>query len=672
MVFDDLSLKETYDSDEDNILDDFYIPALSSSVKYDRLAGYFSSSTLAASAKGMAQFIRNNGKMRLVTCVQISEQDHAAIINGMTNPEVVITKSILKELDLATQLEQDHVAALAWMVAQGNLEIKIAIPQKDGKFITEELDKNSIYHQKIGILYDEKNNKLSFSGSINETGKAWTGNIEEFKVFCSWRPGQDAYGSSDARKFEKFWYDNARHTKVFDLPTAVKEHLFAISPKTIEDVLTKIRGDAIQTPSLRDYQNSAIDRWFESGKHGIFEMATGTGKTWTSIACVKQLQENGILTVIACPYKHLVTQWKQELSKWGIESETAYGNSNLWQTELGNRILHLNNGVLKDLTIITTHNTFSNQKFIDMIKQCKTKSMVIADEVHKIGAEKNSEGLLDSYNYRLGLSATPERYFDDEGTKKIFKFFGNVVFKFGLEEAIKHGYLTPYKLFPHIVYMTDDETDNYHRYSKSIAIEYSKKLPDYEKIKGLKINRSKIVKSAKNKIEEFKVIINDNKFDHCLVYCIDTRQLQDAVDILHKTGHTFHRFTNEEEPDTREKLLDGFANGEKDMLLAIKCLDEGVDVPSTKTAVILASSHNPIEFIQRRGRILRTYEGKEYAIIHDLIVLPPSLPDDDLPKESEIKIIQEEFARLEEFASASANPEYSQQIIKTFIDKYNL
>ena len=676
MTFIDLNLNATYDSDEDDILKEFYIPVLSNARRYDRLAGYFSSASLATSAKGMAQFIRNGGTMRLVTSMQISKDDHQAIITGITKPDEVISRMLKDELDVVDSMQKNHVDALAWMIAAKKLEIKIAVPLEAGtdSFYTGSIAKNSIYHQKIGVLYDDRNNVISFSGSVNETSKAWNENIEEFKVFRSWVPGQDIYGASDAKKFEKFWYGNSNNTKIFDLPTAIRDHLIQNAPETESEAINKIGG--LQNFHMRDYQTEAMNRWFENNKRGIFEMATGSGKTHVAISCIKKLLNSPDagrnLVVVACPFIHLVTQWVNQLDAWGISTNEAYGSSDSWQKDLNNRVLHLNSGILPSLVIVTTHNTFSSKKFIDMIKICRVNSFIVADEVHKIGAEKNSDGMLDIYNHRLGLSATPERYFDEEGTKNILDFFGGVVYKFGLDEAIKRGYLTRYRLFPHVVYMTDDETHNYHHYSRLIAIESNKKIPDQNLILKLTIKRSDIIKTARNKIDEFqKILTKVEKLDHCLVYC-SGEQLEDAASILHDMGIIFHRFTFRENNKERKKLLDEFDKGDKNVLLAIKCLDEGVDVPSTKTAIILASSRNPIEFIQRRGRILRPHAGKEYAIIHDLIVLPSSLPMDEIHTDSEKTIIKNELKRLVEFAKSSENSQYSIDLMQTFMNRYNL
>lgn len=671
MTLRDVDLRSTYDSDEDNILDDFYIPALANAVRYDRLAGYYSSSSLAASAIGMSAFIRNGGIMRLVTSVQITESDQQAIKEGLYTPEEVIARELESELDSADQMQRNHVSALAWMIANKKLEIKIAVPTTLGRN-----EHNSIYHQKVGILYDDQKNVVTFSGSVNETGRAWHENIEELKVFCSWKPGQDEYGSKDQRRFEKFWYGRSNNTRIYDLPDAIHMKLIQNAPNTMEKAILGLGGEH-KTLNLRDYQKDAVKNWYDRNGRGVFEMATGTGKTITAIACIRSMyDELGIrqsLTIIACPYKHLVNQWVRQLKKAGIDARTAYKSSTSWQSELGNMMLELNDGVINRLVIVTTHATFAGDKFMDMVKTCRADTLLIVDEVHKIGSKHHSVGLLDLYKYRLGLSATPERYFDDDGTKTILDYFGGIVYEYGLDDALAEGYLTRYEFFPHVVHMTPTESKEYGKYSIIIAREKSKEHPDHELLKKVMNKRAKIVKSASNKMIKLPDILEEiGDMDHCLIYCVDRNQLQEAASILHKKAIIFHRFTETEETDERDRLISEFDSGIKDVLLAIKCLDEGVDIPSTKSAVILASSGNPIEFIQRRGRILRTYNGKDRAYIHDIIVLPMPLPSCDLYLESEKNMIRKELDRIEEFAGSSDNPEHSMEIIQTYKTEYGL
>ena len=676
MALTEMVLKETYDSDEDDILHDFYIPVLSQSVRYDRLAGYFSSTALAISARGMAQFLRNGGKMRLVTSVQITTEDQKAIKEGLDTPENIISRTMEEDLDIVDRLKKDHVAALAWMLAKETLEIKIVVPlSTDGLFHTDELDYNSIYHQKIGILHDKNSNIVTFSGSVNETGKAWYDNVEEFKVFCSWKDGQDKYGSEDVKRFEKFWYGQSSCARVFDLPTAVRERLIRYTPVTEDDAVARLNGEE-SIPILRNYQSEAIEKWNSCGRRGILEMATGTGKTRTAIACIRQMldapNKAPILVIITCPYVHLVRQWVKELKNYGIKSREVHSEASSSQTYMLNSMRKLNDKIMNSATIVTTHDTFSSKRFIECVKKCKVKTLVVADEVHRLGTKNLSKGLIDTYENRLGLSATPRRYFDDIGTDKIFDYFNGVVYEFGLDEAIEGGYLSQYDLFPHAAYLSRDEMGAYGGYSQRIAIEYAKEKPDHELLKNLTLRRARIVRDAHSKLDKFEEILTrEGELDHCLVYCSD-QQINHVESMLHNRGVTYHRFTYEEDQDMREKLLDDFARGDISVLVAMKCLDMGVDIPSTKTAIILASSRNPAEFVQRRGRILRPDNKKACAAIHDILALPSSIPTDKIYAESEKRVITNEISRLQEFARSSNNPEYSDRLMHKLSSQYKI
>lgn len=677
MAFPELGLKETYDSDEDDILEDFYVPVLSHAVRYDRLAGFFSSGSLAAAAKGMAKFLQNGGQMRLVTSVQLSREDHDAIKNGLANPDEVISSMMRKELELADSLQQSCVEGLAWMIAEGKLEVKVAVPYGPHGYDAGALGTNSIYHQKVGILHDGEKNIVTFSGSINETGTAWNSNIEEFKVFCSWKPGQDAYGSRDAMKFEKFWHGHASNTKVFDLPSAIRDDLIRMAPKEKEAAIDRLRG-SLSPLALRGYQRDAKAEWLKNNRRGIFEMATGTGKTHAAISCIKEVCDSskGNLVVVACPYIHLVTQWTSALKEWGIDSQVCYESTAKWRDDVGKRVNYLGSGVMDNMVIVTTHRTFSSSTFREMVGDHEQMSLLIADEVHKIGSEGYSGGLLEGYDMRLGLSATPERYHDQTGTDKIMSYFGGTVYKYGLDRAIKDGYLVRYSLYPHVVHMTFDESNRHNDLSKRIAIEMSKRppdTPDLAKVESLSREQSNIVKAAENKIPVLREILQKNQdLDHCLVYCSSLKQLGAAADVLHSMGVIFHRFTSKESDDDRRKLLGEFDSGTKSVLLAIKCLDEGVDVPSTRSAIILASSGNPIEFIQRMGRILRLHDGKDRAVIHDLIVLPPESDMESTPTGTQKNMVRKELDRLGRFSQSSDNPEFSADLIKRLIKRYNL
>ena len=274
----ELALNNSYDSDVDNVLLDFYVPALSISSNYFRLSGFFSSTSLAVASKGISGLIKNNGQIRLVTGAKFSKEDIDAIKNAYENPEELLQKNFFSELDhLENEFIRDHVRALGWMIANKKLKIKIALVV-DSLGLPLEYNKalaKGIFHQKVGILEDSEGNKISFSGSDNETGFGWKNNIEEFKVFRSWVETEKQYFFTDLSKFEKFWNGKAKRTKIIDIPVAIKDRLIEISPSDIEELKLERWNKRRTYPiTFRDYQEEAISSWLNNKKQGIFEMAT--------------------------------------------------------------------------------------------------------------------------------------------------------------------------------------------------------------------------------------------------------------------------------------------------------------------------------------------------------------------------------------------------------------
>ncbi|MDE2588931.1 MAG: DNA repair helicase, partial [Patescibacteria group bacterium] len=324
---------------------------------------------------------------------------------------------------------------------------------------------------------------------------------------------------------------------------------------------------------------------------------------------------------------------------------------------------------------ITTHDTFSSPSFVNIIKNSQVPLMLIADEVHAVGSDVRQDGLIPEYKFRIGLSATPSRYFDDEGTRALMSYFGRTIFEFPLEKAIPE-FLTPYEYHPHFIELNPNELEQYQRETRKIAtiISNMKKEPELrEVLDTLLVKRQKIITNAEGKIPKFREILDStDNLHHCLIYCSE-RQLPTVQEILNSKLIMQHKFTAKESPAERKLILAGFASGKYKALPAINCLDEGVDVPSTETAIILASSGNPKQFIQRRGRVLRKYPGKDHAIIHDIIVIPTIHPNKEDPFFTfEQKIIQKELKRFEEMANSSLNPKECLYKIGLIKREYNL
>ncbi len=405
-------------------------------------------------------------------------------------------------------------------------------------------------------------------------------------------------------------------------------------------------------------------------------MATGTGKTITALGALAELcrSQGRLVIVMACPYKHLVSQWADEFARFGYKYLKVFGLANAQQDKLANQFLNFSAGYIDNLVILTTHDTFATPKFWQIIEQKSVPLLLIADEVHELGATKRQLGLREAYIYRLGLSATPKRWLDDMGTDLLFSYFDKTVFSFSLADAIPK-YLTPYDYFPYFVELQDDELEKYYELTGKIVRRANVTQSDEDEIPELYlIERQKIIINAKAKFDPFENIIRDlQNTTHTLVYC-SPQQIKHTQNLLNIHNIIQHRFTGQESLKERERLLSSFAKGQHKMLVAMKCLDQGVDVPATRNAIILASSGNPKQFIQRRGRVLRKSPGKEKAAIYDIIVVP-TLNNNQLDKATfnmERKILKRELIRYNEFASLALNSTYALNKIGPIKRQYRL
>lgn len=696
----DLELKKSYDSDSDDIVKDFYCPALSVSISYSRLTGFFSSTSLAVAAKGIAGLIRNGGSINLVTSAMFRSEDVEAIKDACENPESILEKTMLRELDnIEDEFVKDHVRALGWMVANKRLRIKVAIVIDEDAYPLDSkiVEKEGIFHQKVGILEDLDGNRISFSGSDNESSLGWQGNIEEFKVFRSWVETEKDYFDADCLKFSKFWEAKASRAKVVDIPEAIEEKLIQIAPRNIEELdLDKWVARNAQSSAfdLREYQRKAVESWLRSGKKGILEMATGTGKTITALSCLREAfeSEGKVVIIISSPFMHLSEQWIRESDKFGIRCDKiiADSSSNRWKDRLVDGILDVENGIAPRLMVLTTHDTFSSEDFMRIIRESRKRMpqlrlLLVVDEVHGIGAPERRKGLMEEYDYRLGLSATPKRWFDLPGTDKIFEFFGGVVFEFSLKDAIDAGYLTEYIYKPHFTSLTPEEMERYESETRKVSRAYYRSKDENEKdeiFTLLCIKRQKIIRNAIKKLEIFQQILDEiSNVEYCLVYC-SPQQIRDVQDILNKMNIIQHKFTEREGTraedrfggiSERDYLIKLFSEGTYDALVSMRCLDEGVDVPPARLAIMLDNSGNPREYIQRRGRVLRKFPGKKNAVIYDIIVEPVlnSMISEDLGA-LERKIIAKELERYRDFASGAQNAAECLETMKNIEGKYGI
>lgn len=694
----DLALQDTYRSDRCDLVQDFYQPCLERAVRYDRAVGYFSSSALALVARGLTACIGAGGRMRLVTSPHLSAADVAAIDQGLAQQQAVIEGALLRALDPATMpdFERQRLAALTWLLAQGCLEIKLAVPQS----------LRGIYHEKLGIFADGAGQLVTFSGSANESEQGLHHNFEVLEVFTSWQPGVAQRALRRVEAFEDLWHNRTDRVAVMDFPEAVARSLIERycpdRPPMVEPKAASNTGTYNPLPAgiprlpvglqLRPYQRQAVDNWFKNKGRGTLKMATGSGKTITALAIAAELYSKcqaqnkplqGLL--IVCPYRHLVTQWAEESRKFGLQPILAFDRADTWQGELQGQLLALMGGRQAFVTVITTNATLRQTALQSQLSFLPPLTMVIGDEAHNLGAKTLANSLPGGVKLRLALSATPERYFDEAGTERIFDYFGPVLApEFTLKDAIRAGALSPYRYQPLLVELVPEEIERYGELTAAIGRALGMGgREDNVALERLLFERARLVCTAQNKLTRLRSLMADRlDTDHTLFYCGDGsledettaeshRQLAAVTDLLRgQLGYAVEPYVAETPLSARADLRYAFERGHLKGLVAIRCLDEGVDIPAIRTAVILASSSNPRQFIQRRGRILRKAAGKTQAELFDMIVVPP-----DLGREYwaiERRVLKGELTRFVEFADLALNAGEARQALYPLQEKYEL
>ncbi|MCL1953813.1 MAG: DEAD/DEAH box helicase family protein [Firmicutes bacterium] len=404
-----------------------------------------------------------------------------------------------------------------------------------------------------------------------------------------------------------------------------------------------------QSVQLHDYQTQAVNTWINKNCRGIFDMATGTGKTFTGLAALAKLSQklNGnMCSFIVAPYQHLVEQWVDDIRAFGVEPIICYSKYN-WKKQLENLISDYRLGAINGYCVIFCNASFKSIFVQNTLRKLSGNTVLVVDEAHNFGSPILSNCLLPNFKYRLALSATLERFNDERGTKALYNYFGEKCISFGLEDAIDRGFLTPYKYYPIEVHLTDDEFDKYASMDnerEKLTKNNNGKLTS--KTQGLISSMENIIYKASNKVSILKDIIQQYRnSNNILVYCgvskektsnwnkenleydqpnETIRQIDMVSNMLgNELNMKISMYTSNEDIHEREILKANFEKGELQALVAIRCLDEGVNIPSITTAFILSSSQNPKEYVQRRGRVLRKFEGKTCAEIYDLVVLPP-------------------------------------------------
>lgn len=712
-----VEIKQSYRTSMDNITADFYIPLLSRAASYKRAVGFFSSTVLSKISTGIASLANRGGTIQIVASPKLSDDDIEAIRKGYEERENVLRQALLRELrEPQTLFEQKCLNQLANLIADKILDIRIAFTEKNSGI--------GMYHEKMGLISDVEGNTVAFSGSMNESLTAVSFNYESVDVFCSWKSDEQRERVGDkAAAFLAIWNNNEPDITVLEFPNLTDEIIKKYKREEIryyegigessdyslpQESAEERCGAVIPTSvKLHDYQVDAIAEWVQNDFRGIFDMATGTGKTFTGLGALARLCDvvnDKLAVIIVCPFQHLVEQWVEDIELFNVKPIIGYSASSQknWINLLEDAVRDQKLGVRNRdfFCFICTNATFSSEKVQGLIKKIRGEILLLVDEAHNFGAQHLSKLLSDRYTYRLALSATLERHNDKEGTDILYGFFGAKCIEYTLERAIEEKKLTSYKYYPIITVLNAIELEQYElltgEIGKCVIKGKNGKTWLSEKGKKLALKRARLVAGAEDKLTKLEEHIQDYlDKSHTLVYCGATtllQETQDASDIDNedirqidavtellgtKLDMNVSQFTSKEDVAKREVLKREFASGETmQALIAIKCLDEGVNIPKIKTAFILASTTNPKEYIQRRGRVLRLSEGKEFAEIYDFITLPRKLEGvhsiTERQLNQELSLVKNELRRAAEFSHLAMNMVEAEQVLDAIKETYSI
>jgi superfamily II DNA or RNA helicase len=654
----ELPLRLRYSTGRDDLLEEFFRPCLSAAVHYDRAVGFFSSTFYLLVAGTLADFAHRGGRMRIVCCPRLSDVDIAAMQEGYAARAA--GNGLVRELEecLEDPVGKAVGTLLATLIAAEVIDIRIAFrPGVRG-----------IYHDKVGLFTDPKGDRVTFDGSANESWSAWSewGNYEAFHVFCEWIDPERVV--EDAQTFTRLWDNLEPGLEVIPFPDVARERLEAmVDPEGISHAEQLVK-DVVEVhggrqsggrPRLRKHQSAVLDDWAAKRHRGIVEHATGSGKTITGLTAATTALTAGHAVVIVAPSVTLLDQWREEATRYwqgAVPLVLAGSGHDEWRSGANLRNF-LEPG--SERVAIVTIDTAATSDFTRRLRDLHPLT-VIVDEVHRAGSLQRRR-LLDEVDadWRLGLSATWEREGDPVGTAAILDYFEHVLEPiYTLQDAVRDGHLCTYRYVIHALSLTDAERKAWvaetAKISRALGVARGEMT---ESVQHLLIRRARIIKKAVGKVNLAAEILASafQDGDAWLVYCDDTMQLGAVRAAIEARGVKCLEYHRQGEGAEEEALMEFERNG--GVVLAIKCLDEGVDIPRIDHALILASSTTRREFIQRRGRVLRRADRKYQAEIHDVLVDAAGFTDP-----GSATFLRNEVARAREFA-ASAQDSVAAQLL---------
>lgn len=669
----------------DPLAEEVLIPGFQAAATVNCMVGFFSSEVLAALAPGLASYIAGSqNSFRLIVSPLLRAEDQAAIEDGLKSPEEVADR-ILEELTVTEDLLQRHtLKCLSWLLREGRIEIRIA------------LMKDALFHPKVW-LFENGGEVVAAHGSSNVTYAGIRKNIEQIAISRSWQdPNQRYITDKLGYEFARLWDNKDDSCLVVGLPEAVSQRLlrtysakspptedelralyeratgFSEEPEPFEPAPVSSAGFAI--PDWLQYedgpfehQSKAVAEWCAAGFRGVLEMATGSGKTITSMIGAHRLYEahKPLLIVVAAPYVPLIEQWCDEIAPFGLTpvNLTTAGGAAKRASELQKLKRRLRTGLSDVEAVVVSHDTLCTPEFLAAVQAFDCARLLIADEAHNLGRPSFINDPPEFFEYRFGLSATPIRQYDEEGTEALFGFFGPVAFRFTLEEAIGRC-LVEYDYYVHPVYLTETEMGEWFDLTGKIkqnAWRSDGGKPD-EYLAKLLRDRRALLETASGKVSMLRKLLGDEdtgNLRHTLVYTSDKGpdQLENVNRLLRDKNILFHQLTAEETAnrDQTKRIIRSFQDGEIQVLTAKRVLDEGVNIPQICKAFILASTTVERQWVQRRGRLLRTCSaiGKTHSVIHDILALPPGM-EEGLDHDAR-GLVRSELRRAQEFARLARN-----------------
>ncbi len=672
----DLVLKQAYHKPEDDIAAEFYLPCLARATLYERAVGYFSSAIYALAWPSLRAFVDSGGKMRLICSPVLTENDVGAMKEGYSARDDSRQGQALKEefeRMLSSSGTVKPARVLATLIAAGVIDFRIA-------WVGEEAggQMKRLFHDKLGIFKDPWGNSVAFKGSMNETwpGLALDGNLESVDVYVGWGGARESERvAAEQSYFDRLWANQYSGVVTVPLPqVALDAFVSAADPEHWRELVDEIcvelgaaSGWAPQAASPRiprPHQLAALDAWVECGRRGIFKHATGSGKTFTALCAIGNAFSRDEVVLVLVPSDLLLQQWATQLHSVFDERKMRLlmcgGGHADWKHDGRLAAWTRQRAGGAPRCVLSTIQTASMPAFLRACQQ-GNHLFVVADEVHRLGAENAQQILEIESGPRLGLSATPERAGDVEGTKKILSYFEGIVPPpFTLFDAISAGTLTQYAYHVHRIALEFDEQQSWNKLSREIGKQYALTMSSSDtsaeshwRLKLMRIQRARIIKGARQKVRAAVdvVMATYRPGQHWIVYCDDQVQLVEVRDAIRFAGcNSVFEYHTGMAGDQRQTLA--LFERQGGVVVSIRCLDEGVDIPAVSHALILASSKNPREYVQRRGRVLRKFENKAISHIHDVLVTPHFDPDEP----PQMSILEAELARAIEFGSHAINP----------------